>query len=156
MSKALAGSSTPVTPAWYREVLGQYPTGVAVVTAIDADQAPVGLAVGTFTSVSLEPPLVGFLPARTSRSWPHIEAAGRFCINILGADQEDVCRIFASKETDKFRDLRWRAAGSGSPIIEGSVAWIDCDLESAHDARDHVMVVGRVGRLALERPAARL
>src|ERR1700741_4616369 len=58
MSKALAGSSTPVTPAWYREVLGQYPTGVAVVTAIDADQAPVGLAVGTFTSVSLEAPLV--------------------------------------------------------------------------------------------------
>src|ERR1700741_5279401 len=85
-----------------------------------------------------------------------MEAAGRFCINFQGADQEDVCRIFASKEPDKFRDLRWRPAGSGSPIIEGSVAWIDCDLESAHDAGDHVMVVGRVRRLELERPGTPL
>ena len=76
-----------ITPARFRQVLGHLPTGVVVVTAID-DEGPTGLAVGTFTSVSLDPPLVGFLPAASSTSFPRIRAAGSFCANVLAAGQQ--------------------------------------------------------------------
>jgi len=138
-----------IDEAHFRHVLGQYPTGVSVVTAIGPDREPVGLAVGTFTSVSLEPALVGFIPARTSRSWPRIEAAGRFCINILSDRQEDVCRRFASKADDKFAGLAWSPAPSGAPVLDGAIAWIDCELEAVHPAGDHLIVIGRVGRLGV-------
>jgi flavin reductase (DIM6/NTAB) family NADH-FMN oxidoreductase RutF len=121
-----------------------------VVTAVDAEGAPVGLAIGSFTSVSLEPPLVAFLPDKTSSSWPKIRLADKFCVNVIGAHQEHVCRRFATKLPDKFQDLPWRAAPSGSPIIEGVVAWIDCDLEAVHEAGDHYIVLGRVRELTVE------
>ncbi len=136
---------------WFRQVLGQYPTGVSVVTAIASDGAPVALTVGSFTSVSLDPPLVAFLPARQSSSWPKIEAAGRFCVNILGADQEPLCRAFAAKSTDKFAGVGWRPATSGAPVLDGVVAWVDCELDAVYDAGDHVIVVGRVRDLDVGR-----
>lgn len=140
----------PLDATWFRQVLGQYPTGVSVVTGIGPQGEPVGMAVGTFTSVSLDPPMVGFLPAKTSSSWPKIRASGSFCINILGQHQEHVCRAFASKDPDKFRGLTWRPAASGAPVIDGVVAWIDCELEAVHPAGDHLIVVGRVGALDVE------
>lgn len=147
--------NTPVPPsidkAWFRRVLGQYPTGVVVVTAADSDDKPAGMAVGSFTSVSLDPPLVAFLPDKSSSSWPRIEAAGRFCANILGAHQEPVCRAFAAKGVDKFEGLKWRLSEFGSPILEDVVAWIDCDIEVVHDAGDHYIVIGRVRSLDIER-----
>jgi len=146
------GSTRASDPDWFRQVLGQYPTGVSVVTGIAADGKPAGLAVGSFTSVSLDPPLVAFLPDKRSSSWPRIEPAGRFCVNILAADQEDVCRVFASKARDKFADLAWRPAASGAPILDDAVAWVDCELEAVHDAGDHYIVVGRVTDLDIERP----
>jgi len=82
--------------AKFRQVLGHYPTGVVVVTAIGDDGEPAGLAIGSFSSVSLDPPLVAFFPGKSSSSWPRIESAGAFCVNILGEDQEDICRVFAS------------------------------------------------------------
>jgi flavin reductase (DIM6/NTAB) family NADH-FMN oxidoreductase RutF/DNA-binding IclR family transcriptional regulator len=140
----------PADTRWFREVLGQYPTGVCVVTATEPDGARAGFVVGSFTSVSLNPPLVAFFPDRSSTSWPRIERAGRFCVNILSADQEGVCRQFASKGNDKYQGLDVRAAGSGSPIIEGVVAWIDCEIESVHEAGDHYAVYGRVLDLNVE------
>lgn len=131
----------------YRDVLGQYPTGVCVVSAVGADGRASGLAVGSFTSVSLDPPLVAFFPDRGSTSWPKIEAAGSFCVNVLAAHQEEVCRALAARSDDKFRALIWRPAGSGSPILEGAVAWIDCDIESVQEAGDHYIVIGRVREL---------
>src|SRR3954468_20304627 len=131
-------------PRWFRQVLGRYPTGVAVITAIGPDDKPVGLAVGTFTSISLDPPLVGFLPAPSSTSWPKIREAGVFCVNILAHEQEPICRVFASKAPDKFASVPWRPAASGAPILDGVVAWIDCDLDAVHPAGDHDIVVGRV------------
>ncbi|HET6509935.1 MAG TPA: flavin reductase [Baekduia sp.] len=127
----------------FRQVLGHYPTGVCVVTAIVGGR-PAGMAVGSFTSVSLDPPLVAFLPDRSSTSFPKIRAAGSFCVNVLGADQEDVCRALAAKVEDKFRDVPWAAGPSGSPVLDGAVAWIDCDLESVAEAGDHYIVLGRV------------
>ncbi|MGQ0431025.1 MAG: flavin reductase family protein [Microthrixaceae bacterium] len=138
----------PFDSATYRQVLGHFPTGVTVITAV-ADDGPVGLAVGSFTSVSLDPPLVAFFPGSGSSSWPKIERAGSFCVNILGDDQEDVCRRFASKDDDKFGGLGWDAAGSGSPRISGAIAWIDCDIESVTAAGDHFCVMGRVRDLGV-------
>ena len=129
--------------AKYRQVLGHFPTGVTVITAAP-DGVPVGMAVGSFASVSLDPPLVAFFAGHGSASWPKIQAAGSFCVNILAEDQEGVCRRFASKDEDKFAGLGWKPAGSGSPLLDGVLAWIDCDIESVIEAGDHVCVMGHV------------
>lgn len=137
---------------WFRQVLGQYPTGVTVVTALDADGAPAGLAIGSFTSVSLDPPLVAFLPGRTSASWGRIRPTGRFCVNVLAAGQEDIGRRFAVSGADKYAGLNWRPAPSGLPILEGVVAWLDCRTEDVHEAGDHDIVIGHVTALDVETP----
>jgi flavin reductase (DIM6/NTAB) family NADH-FMN oxidoreductase RutF len=131
----------------FRRVLGNYPTGVSVITAIDADGVPAGIAVGTFTSVSLDPPLVAFLPDKGSSSFPRIRTASSFCVNVLSADQEDVCRAFAMPGGDKFAGIMWSPAPSGAPRLHGVVAWIDCDVEAITDAGDHYLVLGRVRTL---------
>lgn len=131
-------------PARFRRVLGHYPTGVAVVTAADQDGNPEGMVVGSFTSVSLDPPLVAFLPAASSASWAKIRPAGRFCINILGADHEQLCRRFTARGLNKYDGVSWTPGPSGSPVIDGAVAWIDCQTDTIHSAGDHDIVVGRV------------
>jgi flavin reductase (DIM6/NTAB) family NADH-FMN oxidoreductase RutF/DNA-binding IclR family transcriptional regulator len=137
----------------FREVLGHFPTGVAVVAARRADGYPVGMVVGSFTSVSLDPPMVAFLPDRTSTTWPVIKASGSFCVSVLGDRQEAVCRAFAAKGGDKFAGIGWTPAASGSPIIDGAVAYIDCDIETVHEAGDHFIVIGRVRELDQGDPA---
>jgi flavin reductase (DIM6/NTAB) family NADH-FMN oxidoreductase RutF len=137
-----------IDPRHYRTVLGHFPTGVVVVTAIDCHGGPAGMAVGSFTSVSLDPPLVGFLPSRTSSSFPRIRTAGSFCVNVLGVGQQELCRRFAVPGGDKFAGLSWVAAPSGAPRLDGIAAWIDCDLESITEAGDHYLVLGRVRELA--------
>jgi flavin reductase (DIM6/NTAB) family NADH-FMN oxidoreductase RutF len=140
----LTTSTAPFDSAKFRQVLGHFATGVSVITAIH-DSAPVGLAVGSFASLSLDPPLVLFCPGNQSSSWPKIREAGSFCVNILGADQEHVCRVFATKEPDKFKSIGWeRSPITGAPRIEGVLAWIDCDIEAIHPGGDHEVVVGRV------------
>ena len=132
-----------IDQAHYRQVLGHFPTGVTVVAGV-ADGTPVGLAVGSFFSLSIDPPLVGFCVGKSSNSWKAMEPSGSFCVNILGADQEDVCRVFATSGDDKFATIGWTKAESGSPLINDVLAWIDCDLETVHDGGDHHIVVGRV------------
>jgi 3-hydroxy-9,10-secoandrosta-1,3,5(10)-triene-9,17-dione monooxygenase reductase component len=144
-------ASGGIDAAHFRTVLGHFPTGVTVITAMGADDKPVGLAVGSFTSVSLDPPLVAFCPDRKSSSWPKIREAGVFCVNILADDQEQVCRVFASKGDDKFKGLGWRPGGTGSPVLNDVLAWIDCDIDAVHDAGDHEIVVGRVRELEVAR-----
>ena len=135
---------TLIDPLQYRRVLGSYPTGVTVVTAIDADGAPAGMAVGSFTSVSLDPPLVAFLPDKSSTSFPKIRTASSFCVNVLAADQEELCRSFAKRGGDKFAGVKWFETESGAPRLDGVAAWIDCDFESITEAGDHYFVLGRV------------
>ncbi len=131
-------------PLEYRRVLGHFPTGVTIVTATGPD-GPVGLAVNSFTSVSLRPPLVAFFPAHTSGSWPVIRRSGAFCVNVLGAHQEELARTFASPGTDRFRDLPMAASRcTGSPVLAGAVAWIDCTIEAITPAGDHDFALGRV------------
>ncbi|KXF55774.1 hypothetical protein AXA44_36690 [Rhodococcus sp. SC4] len=131
----------------FRRVLGAFPTGVTVITAIADDGTPAGMAVGSFTSVSLNPPLVAFLPAKTSSSFPRIAAAKSYCVNVLGADQETLCRTFAVKGGDKFAGVSWHPAPSGAPIIDGAVAWIDCVHEELVESGDHFIEIGKVTAL---------
>ncbi|MEJ7584096.1 MAG: flavin reductase family protein [Acidimicrobiales bacterium] len=131
--------------ARFRQVLGHFPTGVTVVTAGSSAEDRVGLAIGSFFSVSLEPPLVGFCAGCSSTSWPRVRAAGRFCVNILAADQEDLSRVFSSKAPDKFEGIGYKPAPfSGAPVLEGALAWIDCDLDCVHEAGDHEVAIARV------------
>jgi 3-hydroxy-9,10-secoandrosta-1,3,5(10)-triene-9,17-dione monooxygenase reductase component len=132
----------------FRRVLGHYPTGVCVVSAMDGG-TPVGMVVGSFTSVSLDPPLVAFLPDRKSTSWPRIERAKRFSVNILSTHQQAVCQALSSKAGDKFGAIDYRLADCGLPVIEGIVAWIACDLEAVHDAGDHFIAIGRAQSLSV-------
>jgi len=146
---------TSFDSAKFRQVLGHFPTGVTVITAA-LDSGPVGLAVASFASVSLDPPLVAFFPDKGSSSWPKIEAAGSFCVNVLAEDQEEVCRRFASKADDKFTGLGWKPAGSGAPLLDGVLAWVDCDIDSVTDAGDHHCVIGRVRELEVGHDGAPL
>ena len=136
----------------FREVLGHLPTGVVVITAVSSAGSPVGMAVGSFTSVSLDPPLVAFFPAISSTSFPAIRDAGSFCVNVLSARQEWICRAFAMSGGDKFQGIAWKKSRSGAPVIDGIVAWIDCALDRVYEAGDHYVVLGRVQDLGIGTP----
>ena len=133
-----------IDPKWYRQVLGQYPTGVCLIAATQADGTPIGMIVGSFTSVSLDPPLVAFFPDRGSGSWAKLSECRHFCVNILAAEQEEACRKLASREPDKFAAIGYDLSPLGSPIIHGVVAWIDCELHRIEEAGDHFIVLGLV------------
>jgi 3-hydroxy-9,10-secoandrosta-1,3,5(10)-triene-9,17-dione monooxygenase reductase component len=134
--------------ASFRTVLGHFATGVTIVTAMDGDD-PVGVAANAFTSVSLDPPLVLFCAAKSSTTWPRIEANSQFAVNILNKHQEDVCRVFATRGADRFSRIGWRPSANGSPLLHDALAFIDCSIEDVHDAGDHVIVVGRVHELGV-------
>jgi len=127
----------------FRKALGQFATGVTIITAI-ADGEPAGLAANSFTSVSLDPPLVLFAVARTSSTWPKIEAARKFAVNILGAHQEEVSRLFATKDVDRFAQVDWHLGVGGSPVLHDTLAYLDCEFWAEYDGGDHIIVVGRV------------
>lgn len=131
----------------FREVLANFPTGVVVVTAMGEHDEPLGMVVGSFTSVSLDPPLVAYLPAKTSSSYAALKTRPTFCVNVLASDQEWMCRQFAARGAEKYAGVSWRLSPGGSPVLEGTVAWIDCDVEHVLDGGDHDIVVGRVSHL---------
>ncbi|MFI1913529.1 flavin reductase family protein [Nocardia sp. NPDC020380] len=130
----------------FKTVLGRFCSGVTVITALD-DGAPVGFACQSFASLSLDPPLVSFFPARTSSTWPRIRAAGRFCVNILADDQTEVCRQLGRPGPDKFSGIEWIPSENGSPLLSGALASIDCALHDEVDGGDHTIVIGRVTSL---------
>ncbi len=138
---------TTFDSARFRQVLGHFPTGVTVVTGLTASGEPSGLTIGSFVSVSLDPPFVGFLPGVSSKSWPEIAPSGSFCANILGADQAELCWRFAKETEGRFDGVDWVAAPSGSPILPGAIGWIDCTIEHTYEMGDHWFVLGRVQAL---------
>jgi len=127
----------------YRATMGEFCTGVVIVTGIWEGE-PAGFAVQSFVSLSLEPPLIALCPAKTSTSWPKLRAAGHFCINMLDAQQEALCSRFARSGGDKFADLAWRAGVSGAPILDGVLAYVDCELHDEVEAGDHTIAIGQV------------
>ena len=131
----------------FRHVLGHLPTGVVVVTGVSAQGEPAGVTIGSFTSVSLEPPLVGFFQGTKSRTWPLIAQSGSFCVNVLARSQEELCWQFAKESTDgggRFDETEYTLSPNGSPVLSGVLAWIDCSTESVTPAGDHIFVLGRV------------
>lgn len=139
-------------PLDLRRAFGNFPTGVTVVTAAP-DGEPTGMTVGSFFSVSLDPPLVGLCADKGSSSWPRIAPANCFAVNFLADDQAEVSNHFASRIHDKFTDVAWRSASTGSPLLDDVIGWVDCVTEQTVDSGDHWIVIGRVVDLAIEREA---
>jgi 3-hydroxy-9,10-secoandrosta-1,3,5(10)-triene-9,17-dione monooxygenase reductase component len=129
--------------ARFREVLGHFATGITIVTATDEGE-PVGFSCQSFAALSLDPPMVILAPAKSSTSWPRIARAGSFCVNILGEHQEAVCRAFAVSGGKKFDGVDWSPGVTGSPLIEGSLATLECTLGAIYDGGDHELVTGHV------------
>jgi flavin reductase (DIM6/NTAB) family NADH-FMN oxidoreductase RutF len=127
----------------FRTSMGQFCTGVVIATGC-LDGEPAGFAAQSFSSLSLDPPLVALCPGKTSTSWPKLRDSGSFCINILAAHQKPVCDVFAQTGIDKFASLDWEAGTTGSPVLAEVIAYIDCELEAEYDAGDHTIAVGRV------------
>jgi flavin reductase (DIM6/NTAB) family NADH-FMN oxidoreductase RutF len=132
-----------VEPARLREVLGHFASGVTVVTAVD-DDGPLGFTCQSFSSLSLDPPLVVFAPSRTSATWPRLRGLGRFCINVLAEGQDAVSQSFARSGVDKFAGVDWTPSAQGSPVLDGVVAWIDTQLWAEYDGGDHTLVAAKV------------
>lgn len=148
--------STAFDPQVFRTVLGHYPTGVCVVTGVHPDGTPLAMVVGTFSSVSLDPPLVSFLPMKTSGTYQQLAECTSMCINVLTADQEGLGREIATRRSDKLAGLDWRPSPSGAPILTDCLAWLDVRLEQAVEAGDHLIALCRVDHLAVENPVAPL
>ncbi|MEE1761758.1 flavin reductase family protein [Streptomyces sp. SP18BB07] len=174
----------PVDQAEFRRVLGNFATGVTVITAPGVQRAaealpesgtpaePVapaesgipavpppaaGFACQSFSALSLDPPLVVFMVGRTSTTWPRIARAGVFCVNVLGAEQGELCRRFAVSGADKFAGVAHTPApATGSPRLTGAPAWIDCTIHAVHPGGDHLIVVGRVEALGTDTEATPL
>lgn len=136
--------------AQLKQVMGHFCTGVTIITAVDGDD-PVGFTAQTFQSLSLDPPLVMFSPQKTSSSWPRIQRAKAFCVNILSEDQEALCRSFAASGADKYRGVGWRPGpATGAPVLQDVLAWVEGRIVAEHDGGDHLIVVGSVLDLHLE------
>ncbi|MFE6859200.1 flavin reductase family protein [Nocardia sp. NPDC057668] len=132
-----------IDPAAFKAVLGRFASGVTVITAVDAGE-PVGFACQSFASLSIDPPLVSFFPARTSSTWPRIRRVGTFCVNILAEDQTEICRQLGRPGADKFAGIDWIPSGNGSPLLTGALATIDCTLREEVDGGDHTVVIADV------------
>lgn len=127
----------------FRAAMGQFCTGVVIVTGMCGEE-PAGFTAQSFVSLSLNPPLIAICPAKSSTSWPRVRGSGHFGVNVLGADQKPLCGAFARSGGDKFGNLIWTPGLSGSPVIEGVLGFVDCELETEHEAGDHTIVIGRV------------
>ncbi|MEN9888251.1 MAG: flavin reductase [Pseudomonadota bacterium] len=149
--------STPVAPIEegnptedsraFRRCLGQFTTGVTVITACHGEQM-VGMSVNSFSALSLEPPLVLWSIRRESGSLPVFREASHFAVNVLAADQVSVSSLFASPKEDKFAQSRWSLGPSGAPLLAGTIAQMECRLEQVLEGGDHLILVGRVERYA--------
>jgi flavin reductase (DIM6/NTAB) family NADH-FMN oxidoreductase RutF len=127
-----------------RTALGQFATGVTVVTTRAADGSPVGLTVNSFTSVSLDPPLVLWCLGLNSASFDAFRLAERHLINVLAADQLEVAKRFATRGADRFAGVRWSPTDTGLPRLDGCIAWIECAIRSRYEEGDHLLLVGRI------------
>jgi flavin reductase (DIM6/NTAB) family NADH-FMN oxidoreductase RutF len=135
-----------VTVQDYRRALSSFPTGVTIVTTFDSTGDPWGLTANSFTSVSLEPPVISVCIAKSGRVFPTLKTSNTFAVNILSADQKDLALHFASKAENRFTDKIWEAHPEGAPLFPGASARLDCTVHSRVDAGDHEILLGKVVR----------
>lgn len=150
----MTGPGRPIDPQRFRQVLGSLPTGVIVITAAGVG-GPVGMACNSFTSASLEPPLVALFAAKSSSTWPAIRASGRFCANVMAAHHEGLVRQFAAPVVDRFAGVEHQPTPSG-PALTEAAAWIHCRLVAEHDAGDHTIALAQVVELDAREEATAL
>jgi flavin reductase (DIM6/NTAB) family NADH-FMN oxidoreductase RutF len=134
----------PIERNELRRVMGHFATGVTVITTISKQGAPFGLTANAFMSVSLEPPLLLISVDRKAESFPHFEESKVFTVNILRDDQESISRRFAVSGGNKFEGVAYHVGGNGVPILEGTLAHVECRLYAAHDGGDHILYLGEI------------
>ncbi|WP_264668476.1 flavin reductase family protein [Arthrobacter sp. VKM Ac-2550] len=130
----------------FRETVGRYASGITIITSHDS-QGPIGFTCQSFYSVSVEPPLVSFSVMKTSTTYPRIRETGTFAVNVLSQAQEVTSRQFARRGADKWAGISWNPTNDGNPVLDGSLAWLDCRIQAEHDAADHIIVIGHVVQL---------
>jgi flavin reductase (DIM6/NTAB) family NADH-FMN oxidoreductase RutF len=130
----------------FRNALGRFATGIAVITTQGPDGKPVGLTANSFSAVSLEPPLILWCLGKSAASLPAFRDCGHFAVNILEVGQRALSHRFATPAKDKFAGLAWDAGLGGAPVFSGSLARFECRNVEQHDGGDHVIFVGRVER----------
>jgi len=130
----------------FREALSRFATGVTFVTGAP-DGEPLGLIVNSFSSVSLEPPLISICPSRDSYTWARMRRTGRFAVNVLGAGHEGFVARAAEPGADRFAGLEWKPGRAGAPVLTGALAYLECEIVDEHPAGDHWIVVARVESL---------
>jgi 3-hydroxy-9,10-secoandrosta-1,3,5(10)-triene-9,17-dione monooxygenase reductase component len=149
---ALLAAKASVSPALdervFRDALGRFATGVALVTAAP-DGEPTGLIVNSLTSVSLDPPLVSFCPSRSSLTWSRMRRPGRFGVNVLGRQHEGFAIRATPADADRFAGVRWEPGHGGVPLVTDALASLECEIVAEHPAGDHWIVVGRVDEVRI-------
>jgi flavin reductase (DIM6/NTAB) family NADH-FMN oxidoreductase RutF len=130
-----------------RRVFGCFPSGIAAVCALDGAGTPTGMAVSSFTSVSLDPPLVSVCVQGTSTTWPVLAEAPRLGVSVLAEGQEAAARALAARGVDRFAEVPWTATDAGAVLLHGAAAWLECEIEADHPAGDHTLVLLRVRTL---------
>ncbi len=136
-------------------MLGHFPTGVAVVASL-YDGQPYGMAVNSFTSVSLKPPLISFCAGRSSTTWPRLRSAGQFAVSVLAEGQERLGSAFGTAGAARFSELAWTRSPHGAPLVPGAVAWLDCVISRVLPVGDHDLVLGEVRAAGLGEDGAPL
>jgi len=149
MSIIVTQETPEIDPAEYRKVFGLLPTGVTAITGLTSDRKPMGFVVGTFMSLSLEPPLVTFCVDKGSSTWPTLRSLGRFTANILSTEQLGICRALSRKGDEKFNGVDYEESPIGTPRIKDATAWIDCEVLSEVVAGDHYMIVGAIDSMTV-------
>jgi flavin reductase (DIM6/NTAB) family NADH-FMN oxidoreductase RutF len=145
-------TAPPLGPARLRQVYGAFPTGVTAVAGL-VDSEPVGITANSYTSVSLDPPLVSFCAAHSSTTWPRLRRAERLGISVLAEDQQHIGRRLASPAADRFADVAWYATADGAVLLDGAAAWLETSILSLVPAGDHDIVVLAVHDLDLRHGA---
>ena len=143
----MSNPTATISPEHYRKVMGRLPTGVVAITGVDDDGNDLGFIVGSFHSLSLDPPIVTFSVGHTSSTWPRIRRRQVFTANVLSRTQVDECRALAGKGAGKFDSVNYTAGPLGAPRLRDSIAWIDCTVQAEVLVGDHFMVIGTVGAM---------
>jgi len=147
MSLGVTTNDKEFDAAGFRKVLGCFATGITIITTIAKDGKPVGLTANSFTSLSLDPPLVLFCLDRKVASFESFHSNRHFAVNVLRHDQEQLSRRFATSSIDKFKDLAFDTWATGCPILKGCLAAFECDIQQVIEAGDHVIIIGEVSKI---------
>lgn len=144
MNQTVRLPASGIAPGDFRKTLGCFPTGVAVITTCTPGGDPIGVTVNSFSSVSLDPPLILWSLARTAWSLPHFVEARSFVVNILASHQHDICGTFARNVEDRFAGIAWHRGVDGAPVLDDTVATLQCQQWARYDGGDHEIFVGQV------------